>query len=165
MALGCTAAYVSSALRTEAGRKQLLPVLRPLMRVINPRVVHAVEMGKSSYCVVHHIGRRSGVAYETPVDVARMLEGVLISLPYGPDTDWCRNLVAAQHCTLTVNGEELALSTPEVLGAEHAEAGLSAEKLRQWRGEGIRHYLSLRYAASVQSEAASRPTATSATSA
>ena len=84
--------YVSHALRNEAGRKRLFPLLRLLMRVINPRVVRAVERRESSFGVVHHIGRRSGVAYQTPVDVARVSDGVLISLPYGPETNWCRNV-------------------------------------------------------------------------
>jgi hypothetical protein len=35
------------------------------------------------------------------------------------------------------------------------------EKLSQWQGEGIAHYLSLKYATSVQREATSQPTAAS----
>jgi hypothetical protein len=110
IALACASAILSNALRTEAGRKRLLPVLGPLMRVINSRLVHAVEKGESTFGLVHHIWRRSGVVHETPVDVARTRDGVLISLPYGPETNWCRNVVAAQHCTLTLDGEELALT-------------------------------------------------------
>jgi len=49
MALGGAAVYVMSALRTEAGRKRVFPLLRPLMRVINPRVVRAVERRQSAF--------------------------------------------------------------------------------------------------------------------
>ena len=152
---GSATLYVSHALRNEAGRKRLFPLLRLLMRVINPRVVRAIERRESSFGVVHHIGRRSGAAYQTPVDVARVSDGVLISLPYGPETNWCRNVLAADHCTLTVDGEELALTAPEVVLVPVAEALLPPEKLRQWKREGIAHYLSLKYAPKVQSQASS----------
>ncbi len=147
IAIGCATVYVINALHNETGRRRLLPLLRPLMRVINPGVVRAVHRHESSYGVVRNIGRRSGIAYETPVDVARTSDGVLISLPYGPQTNWCRNVLAAAHCTLIFDGEEMALTAPQVLLAPEAEALLPTEKLRQWRGEGIAHYLSLKYAA------------------
>jgi deazaflavin-dependent oxidoreductase (nitroreductase family) len=143
---GCASAYVRSALRSETGRKRLLPVLRPLMRVINPGVVRAVERRESNFAVVHHTGRRSGTTYHTPVDVARTSDGVLISLPYGPQTDWCRNVLAAQHCTLTVDGDELTVSAPEVVLAPSANARPAIEKLHQWERERIAHYLSLKCA-------------------
>ena len=155
LAIGCAAVYVRSALRNETGRQRLFPLLRPLMRVINPGVVRAIQRGQSSFGVVRNIGRRSGITYETPVDVARTSEGVLISLPYGPQTNWCRNVLAADHCTLMFDGEEMALTAPQVLLPPDAEALLPTEKLRQWRGEGIAHYLSLKYAAKVGAEAAS----------
>ena len=71
MALGGAAVYVMSALRTEAGRKRLFPLLRPLMRVINPRVVRAVERRQSSFGLVHHIRRRSGTNSQAVSQSAR----------------------------------------------------------------------------------------------
>jgi deazaflavin-dependent oxidoreductase (nitroreductase family) len=116
------------------------------MRLINPRVVRAIQCRESSYGLVHDIGRRSGVAYQTPVDVVRSSDGVLISLPYGPETNWCRNVLAADHCTLTFDGEDLRMIAPQVLLAPPAEAQLPPEKVREWEREGIAHYLSLKYA-------------------
>jgi deazaflavin-dependent oxidoreductase (nitroreductase family) len=147
------AVYVTKALRSEAGRKRLLPLLRPLMHVINPRMVRAIERRRSSFGVVHHSGRRSGRAYHTPVDVGRTPSGVLVPLPYGPETDWCRNVLAAGRCTLTVDGEEVALTAPEVLLPVVAEAQLPTGKLREWRRDGIAHYLSLKRAANLEATA------------
>jgi deazaflavin-dependent oxidoreductase (nitroreductase family) len=126
MVVGCASLYLTKGLRTEAGRKRLFPLLRPLMRVINPRVVRAIERRQSSFGLVHHIGRRSGITYRTPVDVAGSSVGVLISLPYGPETNWCRNVLAAGECTITVDGEELALTQPEVLLKGEVQAMLPA---------------------------------------
>ena len=153
MALGGAAVYVMYALRTEAGRKRLFPLLRPLMRVINPRVVRAVERRQSSFGLVHHIGRRSGITFRTPVDVARSSVGVLISLPYGPETNWCRNVLAAGHCVITIGGEELELVQPEVLLTGEVQAMLTPDKMRQWQGEGIAHYLLPKYAPATESQA------------
>jgi hypothetical protein len=49
---------------------------------------------------------------------------------------------------------------PRVLLAPRAEAHLPLEKLRQWQGEGIEHYLLLKYAPNAPSVAA--PTSTAA---
>ena len=80
----------------EAGRRRLLPLLRPLLKgVINPQTLRAVARGQSNYAVMHHVGRRSGTAYQTPVEAYRTAEETFILLPYGPVTDWCRNVLAA----------------------------------------------------------------------
>ena len=129
----------------EAGRQRLLPLLRPLMKgVINPRTLRAVARGESSYAVVKHVGRRSGRTYRTPVEAYRTADGVLILLPYGPVTDWCRNVLAAGQCTVTLDGEDLALSTPEVVPASVAEARVPADVARRWHRQGIAHYLWLK---------------------
>ena len=45
---------------------------------------------------VHHVGRRSGTPYNTPVIAHRSVDEVIIPLPYGTDVDWLRNLLAAR---------------------------------------------------------------------
>ena len=126
----------------EAGRQRLLPLLRPLLkRVINPRTLRAISRGESDYAVVHHVGRRSGTAYQTPVEAYRAAEGTLILLPYGPVTDWCKNVLAAGQCTLTVDGQDLLLSAPEVVPASAAEARVPDDVAHRWHRQGIAHYL------------------------
>ena len=46
--------------------------------------------------IVHHVGRRSGRPYETPVLLTPIDGGFLIPLTYGPDRDWVRNVTASQ---------------------------------------------------------------------
>jgi deazaflavin-dependent oxidoreductase (nitroreductase family) len=109
-------ALVSIGFFHEAGRQRLLPLLRPLMKgVLNPKTLRAIAHGDSNYAVVHHVGRHSGSAYQTPVEAYRTAEGALILLPYGPVTDWCKNVMVAGECTVTLNGEDLALRAPEVV--------------------------------------------------
>jgi deazaflavin-dependent oxidoreductase (nitroreductase family) len=139
-------AFVRTVFFNEAGRRRLLPFLRPVFRLVNPRMVRAAARRETSYGVVHHVGRRSGAAYDTPVDATRTPEGVLIVLPYGPVTDWCRNVLAAGHCTLTLDGDQLALTAPGVIPANVAEPLLPAAVARRAHRLGIAHYLSLKNA-------------------
>ena len=147
----------------EAGRQRLLPLLRPLMKsVINPRTLRAVARGESNYAVVHHFGRRSGRAYQTPVEAYRTAEGACILLPYGPVTDWCRNILTAGQCTVTLDGQDLALSAPEVISATVAESRVPANVARRWHRQGIAHYLWLKAVPPTEFEA--EPALTSASS-
>jgi deazaflavin-dependent oxidoreductase (nitroreductase family) len=66
--------------------------------------------------IVHHIGRRSGRALATPLNVFRKPEGgFIIALTYGPDTDWLRNITAAGGCTITTRGVSHRLVNPRVI--------------------------------------------------
>jgi deazaflavin-dependent oxidoreductase (nitroreductase family) len=61
---------------------------------------------------VHHRGRRSGRPYRTPVKYFRRGGDYIITLPYGPQSDWVRNVVAAGGCALTTRGRQLQLTEP-----------------------------------------------------
>ncbi len=153
--VGAGALLFGAMLRSEVGRRRLLPMLRPLLKnVFNPPMLRAAARGTTRYAVVHHVGRRSGAAYHTPIDARRTEGGVLILLPYGPVTDWCRNVLAAGRCGLSLDGAELELTEPEVIGASVAEAQVPADVARGWRGQGIEHYLSLKVAQPVAADGA-----------
>jgi deazaflavin-dependent oxidoreductase (nitroreductase family) len=75
--------------------------------------------------VVHH-GRTSGRWYRTPVIAFRLNDGYVISLPYGADRDWVRNVLAAGSCTLEQGGKRIELTNPSVLVGSKAVAMLPA---------------------------------------
>ena len=137
--------FIATMFFNERGRQRLLPVLRPLLKhVINPATMHSIAKGTSSYGVVHHHGRRSGADYETPVDARRTPAGVLITLPYGSSTDWCRNVLVSGGCHLTLDGDDLALTAPQVVPASVAEAQVPEDVARRWHRQGLAHFLALR---------------------
>lgn len=126
---------------------RLMPSRRQVRRfnkhVLNPFALWVVAHRKMYYGVLHHTGRRSGAPYNTPV-VAKVTErGIVIPLPYGENTDWCRNVLAAGSCGLTLNGEDYALQSPEVVPASVAEPLLPRPNVQIWRRTGIKSYLLL----------------------
>ena len=73
-----------------------------------------------------HQGRRSGRRYRTPVMPLPLADGFLVSLPYGPDRDWVRNLVSAGRATLQRGGRTFEVADPRLLDAAGAAPLLPA---------------------------------------
>ena len=80
----------------------------------------------SPVAFVVHQGRRSGRRYRTPVMPLPLRDGFLVSLPYGPERDWVRNVLAAGRCTLLRGGRRFELADPRMLDAAGAAPLLPA---------------------------------------
>ena len=141
------AAFVGLLFVRESVRRRLFPIMRPLyQRVLNPQALRAADRGETQWGVVHHVGRHSGVQHRTPVDAQRTADGVVIPLVYGPQSDWCRNILAAGRCTLTLGGQQLELNEPRIVAMVDVVPLVSNAKARFWRRIGIERCLSLTYA-------------------
>jgi deazaflavin-dependent oxidoreductase (nitroreductase family) len=93
--------------------------------------------------VVVHRGRRSGRKYRTPVVAFRVRDGYVVSLPYGAERDWVRNVLAAGGCTLERGGRRVELTRPVVLEREDGAALLPAPVRPGLRLLGVSHLLRL----------------------
>lgn len=80
------------------------------------------------WALVHHVGRKSGKAYTTPVAVIAADDAFYMGLPWGRDSDWVRNLRAAGTGTMDWRGRSYDVSDPTFV--EKAEV-LSAARLPQ----------------------------------
>ena len=80
----------------------------------------------SPVAYMHHQGRKSGRQYRTPVMPLPLRDGFLVSLPYGAERDWVRNVVAAGRCTLLRGGRRFELTDPRLLDAAGAAPLLPA---------------------------------------
>jgi deazaflavin-dependent oxidoreductase (nitroreductase family) len=72
------------------------------------------------FAMIHHVGRRSGKAYATPIIVEPLDDGFVIALTYGPEVDWYRNLQAADHSTLLWHGHTYVLDKPRTTDPQTA---------------------------------------------
>lgn len=93
------------------------------LRLFKPYIAATRAMaGKrfSPLVLLEHQGRRSGKTYTTPLASFHFGDGYLLPLPYGPTTDWCRNVLAAKSAVLHRNGKRLLLENPEVIALDHA---------------------------------------------
>jgi deazaflavin-dependent oxidoreductase (nitroreductase family) len=86
-----------------------------------PRKIAGTRLGRLYFnlSVLHHVGRRSGRTYATPLGAYPFGDGFVLAVAYD-EVDWCRNVLAAGKCTLTWMGKEYALETPELIPAADA---------------------------------------------
>jgi deazaflavin-dependent oxidoreductase (nitroreductase family) len=87
---------------------------------INKRVFNPLELRRGIRPVLTHIGRSSGTAYRTPLDAHPVDGGYVFILVYGSRSDWVRNVLAAGHARLTIDGRDLELTAPRLIAADQA---------------------------------------------
>jgi len=82
---------------------------------MRPLALRSAGTEGSSTAVVHHVGRRSGKPYATPVIAAECDDGIFIALPYGERTDWLRNVVASGTAEIVKGGRTMCVDRPEIV--------------------------------------------------
>jgi deazaflavin-dependent oxidoreductase (nitroreductase family) len=98
----------------------MMPLPRALARANRVgfnRVSRHVAPHLPGFGVVHHVGRRSGAHYDTPVNVFARDGGYALALTYGPESEWVRNVVAADGAVVTTRGEDHRVANPRVVQA------------------------------------------------
>lgn len=94
---------------------------RGLNKVTRHLVPHLPGFG-----LLHHRGRKSGAEYSTPINIFHTSPGHWrISLTYGSNSDWVRNVLAAGGCDVTTRGRRIHLTDP-VLTHDPNNTGLPA---------------------------------------
>jgi hypothetical protein len=114
------------------------------LRRFNRKVTNPIMLtfaGRRHYTVVDHIGRHSKRLYQTPVLGQPTEAGFFIPLPYGEDTDWCRNVLAAGGCTVHWNGRAYRLTSPHIVEQASGEAVFSPLNRFLLHIAGVHKYL------------------------
>jgi deazaflavin-dependent oxidoreductase (nitroreductase family) len=96
------------------------------------------------WAVLRHRGRRSGREYAVPVGVRVTPDGYFIALPFGKQTQWVRNVVAAGGCTLRWRGEDLVMADPTIVGADQAAFAFPLALRWMMRAAGVQWVIRLR---------------------
>ena len=119
---------------------------RTLIRLSNKYLLNPVMLrpAGSRYwyaSVVHHVGRRSGKAYSTPVVADRVGDTIVVPLPYGTQVDWVRNVLTAGTARVTSKGQTYQVGSPELIDATEALPMLPRDRRRTFARTGIKHFL------------------------
>ena len=99
-------------------------VLRRINRVFTNPLMRTFAWLVPPLAVVHHVGRKSGRPYRTPVVAFPSSKGFVIPMTYGRDVDWARNLLAAHGGEVEQRGRRVALRNPRVVAFGAAEKHL-----------------------------------------
>src|SRR5437868_215382 len=89
--------------------------LRNLTKLMRPVALRSAGKRGSKTSVVRHVGRRSGLTYDTPVVAVECDDGFVIALPYGERTDWTKNVLATGSAVIITDGSTYGVDRPEVI--------------------------------------------------
>ena len=96
------------------------------------------------FAQVLHRGRRSGREYQTPVAARRMADGFIISLAFGAQVDWHRNLEAAGGGAIRWRGRDYEVGGPEMIDGDEALPAFDPVQRLFLRLAGIDGYIRVR---------------------
>jgi deazaflavin-dependent oxidoreductase (nitroreductase family) len=122
-------------------------VVRFVARFVNPAVMLiAGRRWMPIIGVLHHVGRRSGRAYATPLGMRPQGDTFVMPRTFGEHAAWYRNVLAAGGCVVTYRGVDYTLVEPEVIDFATAASAFPRYERLQFRLAGINEYLRLRLA-------------------
>lgn len=121
--------------------------LRPFVHAFNGIAAYvAGRRFTPLWGVIRHRGRKSGRVYATPVVLRPVPGGFVVPLPWGPTTDWCRNVLAAGGAQVRWKGEDRAVERPEVVDVTSVKDAFDPFQLGTMARANITRCLILRLA-------------------
>jgi deazaflavin-dependent oxidoreductase (nitroreductase family) len=98
--------------------------MRRVNRLFTNPVLGTIAWLVPPMAVVHHVGRKTGRKYRSPVVAFRSARGFVVPMTYGRDVDWGRNIMKAGGCTLVQGGRRHALRNPCIVDGDAAYSHL-----------------------------------------
>jgi deazaflavin-dependent oxidoreductase (nitroreductase family) len=98
-----------------------MPLSRGLARfnrVVTNRISRPVAGWLPGFAVIVHRGRKSGAEHRTPVNAWLGDDDVIVALTYGRDTDWLKNLTAADGGMIVAGRKTYQVGRPQLIGSE-----------------------------------------------
>ena len=100
--------------------------------------------GDAYASVVRHVGRTSGRSYETPVHAVANDGGFAIALPYGPGSDWVKNVLALGTAAIIYGGRTYSVDEPEIVPLAEATLNFTPRERLAHRLFGVKECLIVR---------------------
>jgi deazaflavin-dependent oxidoreductase (nitroreductase family) len=115
--------------------------MRDVNRVVTNPLLGSIAWLLPPMAVVHHVGRKSGRRFRTPVVAFRTAHGFVIPMTYGRDVDWARNLIKGGGGEVVRSGHSVAVRNPRIVGAAAASALLPAGVRTALRAANLPGYM------------------------
>jgi deazaflavin-dependent oxidoreductase (nitroreductase family) len=131
LALGVIGVVFIVGMRTKS--PVVLNAIRRSGRATKPYVLKSSGTPGGIASIVRHVGRTTGRPYETPVQAVATDDGFVIALPYGPNTDWLKNVLASGSANIVHDGATYHVERPEVVPMSVAEPHFSPNDQRTHR--------------------------------
>jgi deazaflavin-dependent oxidoreductase (nitroreductase family) len=91
-------------------------VMKPMTKMFNPLIRRMAGRRHFNMAAkIYHRGRQSGRSYATPATARLSGDHFWVSLTFGPNSDWCRNVRAAGECTIRWQGKDYHAVGPIVV--------------------------------------------------
>ena len=100
---------------------------------MNPHQLKTAGTPGAYASVIQHVGRKTGRSYGTPMEAFATDDGFVIALPYGPGTDWVKNVLAKGSATIVTEGETWSVDRPELVPSALAAPYMPAKEQRELR--------------------------------
>ena len=127
----------------------VLNAVRRSGRAMKPLVLRSAGTAGSPTAVVEHVGRTSGRRYDTPVVAAPTGDGFVIALPYGPNTDWLKNVLAAGRATIRFEGASHDVDHPELVDIHQVDEHFAPKEKRAHQRFQVHDALTVRTVSNV----------------
>jgi deazaflavin-dependent oxidoreductase (nitroreductase family) len=122
----------------------VLDTVRRTSRAMKPLALRSAGTRGAYASVIHHVGRTTGRTYETPVGAVDTGDGFVIALPYGPNTDWLKNVLARGSATIVHEAITYDVDRPQVVPLAEVSHHFSPQDQRAHRMFGVDQCLRVR---------------------
>ncbi|HEY7974593.1 MAG TPA: nitroreductase family deazaflavin-dependent oxidoreductase [Ktedonobacterales bacterium] len=83
-------------------------------RTVTNRITAPFAGRLPGFAILYHVGRASGRTFSIPINVFRDGDDYLLALTYGANTDWVKNVLAADGCEIVTRGQRIRLTNPRI---------------------------------------------------
>src|SRR5437016_5683111 len=111
------------------------PTCSPSLRML---IEAMPSLSASSTAARTRRSRTSGREYATPVVAAPTDGGFVIALPYGPNTDWLKNVLARGSASILFDGQTYDVAEPAVIAIDDANSAFHEREQRRHRQFNVR---------------------------
>jgi deazaflavin-dependent oxidoreductase (nitroreductase family) len=111
----------------------VLDTVRRTSRAMKPLALRSAGTPGAYASVIRHVGRTTGRTYETPIGAVATGDGFVIALPYGPNTDWLKNVLASGSAIIVDEGTTYDVDRPQVVPMADAGHHFSPQDQRAHR--------------------------------